>query len=97
MDKEVDYEDLGLILTPGQLAVLEADDGAEPAGDTDADGEKAPDAGDAAGAPGGGEPETSESDAGAAEGGSDGGVPDGVRTRSSVPRTANTLSLMKSW
>lgn len=76
MDKEVNYEDLGLILTPEQLAVLEADDGAESAGDTDADGEKAPDAEDAADAPDGGESETSESDAGADEDGADGGVPD---------------------
>lgn len=76
MEDEVNYEDLGLILTPEQLAVLEADDGAESVGDTDADGEKAPDAEDAADAPDGGESETSESDAGAEEGGSDGGVPD---------------------
>lgn len=76
MEDEIDYEDLGLILTPEQLAVLEADDGAESAGDTDADGEKAPDAEDAADAPDGGKPETSESDADAREDGSDGGVPD---------------------
>lgn len=76
MEDEIDYEDLGLILTPEQLAVLEADDGAESAGDTDADGEKAPDAEDAADAPDGGKPETSESDADAREDESDGGVPD---------------------
>ena len=75
MEEEVNYEDLGLILTPEQLAVLEADDGAESVGDTDAEDDVA-DAEDAADAPDGGESETSESDAGAEEGGSDGGVPD---------------------
>ncbi|HEZ3517226.1 TPA: hypothetical protein WH761_000430 [Neisseria meningitidis] len=97
MEDEIDYEDLGLILTPEQLAVLEADDGAESAGDTDADGKKhlmrkmppmRPTAGNlklrkVMPMPG--------------KTGRTAVCRTMMRTRSFVPRTANTRSLMKSW